>query len=107
MLIAPILRVVAEDDGQGVDGISEPPADEQAMVTLLSLDPDDPAPLRMSGDFLSMRGDFAGARRAYERHLALQPSVPAGDLPRDPQADDDPALAARHVAPLHPDHAAD
>ncbi len=34
-----LLRVVPDDDGQGADGISEPPADAPPMVTVLSLDP--------------------------------------------------------------------
>jgi len=52
--------------GEGRGGLAEV---EQA----LALDPADPTPLRLSGDYLFDRGDFAAAARAYERILELRP----------------------------------
>jgi tetratricopeptide (TPR) repeat protein len=52
--------------GKGSEGLAE-------VERALALDPTNPLPLRMSGDYLSSRGDFAAAVGAYERYLELQP----------------------------------
>jgi tetratricopeptide (TPR) repeat protein len=52
--------------GKGSEGLAE-------VERALALDPADPIPLRLSGDYLSSRGDFAAAARAYERYLELRP----------------------------------
>jgi tetratricopeptide (TPR) repeat protein len=52
--------------GKGSEGLAE-------VERALALDPANPIPLRLSGDYLSSRGDFAAAARAYERYLELRP----------------------------------
>ena len=53
----------------------------------MSLAPFEPAPLKLAGDFFSMRGDFATARPYYERFLAIAPRGPRSALPPGPRAD--------------------
>jgi len=53
--------------GRGPEGLAE-------VERALTLDPAIPTPLRLSGDYLSGRGDFGAATRAYERYLELRPA---------------------------------
>ena len=52
--------------GRGPEGLAE-------VERALALDPATPSPLRLSGDYLSGRGDFGAATRAYERYLESRP----------------------------------
>jgi len=52
--------------GKGSEGLAE-------VERALELDPEDPTSLRLSGDYLSSRGEFAAAARSYERYLTLRP----------------------------------
>jgi len=52
--------------GRGDEGL-------RAVEALLRLAPDDPQPLQMAGDYLSLQRDFERARSLYERHLAIDP----------------------------------
>jgi tetratricopeptide (TPR) repeat protein len=53
--------------GRGPEGLAE-------VERALTLDPANPTSLRLSGDYLSGRGDFGAATRAYERYLELRPA---------------------------------
>jgi tetratricopeptide (TPR) repeat protein len=55
------------ESGNGPEGLAE-------VERALALDPAEVGPLRLSGDYLSSRGDVVAAARAYERYLTVRPA---------------------------------
>jgi tetratricopeptide (TPR) repeat protein len=61
-----VRAIVLFASGRGADGISE-------VERAVELEPDEPAPLHLLGDYHAQEGDFTAAAAAYRRYLAERP----------------------------------
>lgn len=92
---ADLADAMASATGKSLDG--EP---EQLIAKALTLDPDNPKALSLSGTIAFNRGDAAGAARQWER--ALKNLEPGSDMARQMQGALDEARQRAGLPPLAP-----